>query len=264
MTDDEIKTLMTRAQNSDGSATTGAFLWWICSAGALLIFPWVGPLSLAISGVLAIFGIVFSAVGRQSDVRWRHDVALRSWRFVCEDDPRFQPDSPQTTRLKAQITQIYLDDPRGDSFPFAQALRLLEVAFSIQSRLERIMTHIHNLEDQWGQLAARLERLRALGEDNPQGEAQLARLRRDLEALRLGTDELNNSCLRLEKVLASVTERTEVKRLQREIGQLSNTSTAPLPDTDVSDFHDLERQIAREIETFLQLERETDAHLNEM
>ncbi len=105
-----------------------------------------------------------------------------------------------------------------------------------------------------------------MGDDNPQLERTLSQLDGDIEPLERNCESLRASCARLEAIVVSVEADARRRQLHREVGELTaGVSPQSSNALEVADEHlDLERQIGREIETFLALERETDAHLRDI
>jgi hypothetical protein len=110
-------------------------------------------------------------------------------------------------------------------------------------------------------------RLRALGDPNPLATANVEEMAREIPALERLADDILSSCHRLEAIVLSVHRAVQVKQLHREIAELKS-SVSPEKGGEsqlvAPEITDIERQIGREIETFLQLEQETDAHLREL
>ena len=115
-------------------------------------------------------------------------------------------------------------------------------------------------------LLQKQKQLRSLGDDNPAVEGTLATLESDIGPLERSGKALQASCARLEAIVLSVDAAAQRRQLHREVGELTAEARRDeVGALELSDEHlDLERQIGREIETFLQLERETDAHLREL
>lgn len=107
--------------------------------------------------------------------------------------------------------------------------------------------------------------LRELGEDYPQGARNLEQINGDLAALGRVHGQIHASCTRLEAIVIGVQKAAQSRELRRELEGLSArvapSSGALEPAFAAESLEDIERQIGREIETYLQLERETDEHL---
>lgn len=265
MTNDEVDVLVAHAQRAHGAAPlTGARLFW-CVAGIAAVSAHFGGIWFALFMVVVSGGIGFIArvAGKEANARWRHDFARRAWHFIAHDARAFHSDSTSTNSLKRRIGQIYESDPRGNGFPLSQAVRLLDAHLRQQKRLARIEAHIHSLSQQREQLLLKLARLHELGEDNPTGRIRLERLSKDIFALEISAVGIQASCSRLEAIVVKIHQAEEVKKLHREINQLSNGDSLA-PELQSEEANDIERQIGREIETFLRLERETDEHLRDV
>jgi hypothetical protein len=265
MTNEEVDVLVARAQRVSGAgAQSDSNYLWMVAGITLVLSPVNAPLLLPTTFVLGVIALVVRSAGREAHLRWREDFALRVWHYVAHQEPCFQVDSSEFNALKAKIALIYASDPQGHTFPVHQAIKLLEAFSRQQKRLTRVLSHIALLHRQRDELSQRLARLHELGEDNPTGRARLKRLDTDIFALETSTLSIQASCSRLEAIVDKVRQTVEVKKLHREINQLSLSETALASELQSEEANDIERQIAREIETFLRLERETDEHLRDV
>ena len=174
--------------------------------------------------------------------------------------------SGRAQKLSHDVARIYERDPRGEVLPLSQAVRLVLVWKQQTQRLELITRHLAELRPVRSTLIDKQKQLRDLGDDNSQLERALAQLDGDIEPLEQSYDSLWASCARLEAILVSVDAAARRRQLHREVGELTaGVSFQSENSLELADEHlDLERQIGREIETFLALERETDAHLREL
>ncbi|HEX8464963.1 MAG TPA: hypothetical protein VF627_10145 [Abditibacterium sp.] len=162
-----------------------------------------------------------------------------------------------------QIGNIYQHDPRGEFFPLPQAIKLLDAHYRQQKRVGLVSQRLDDLSDLKIRLSEKILQLRELGADNEEGLENLKRIETDEQALQPLKDQIEASCRRLEMILISVQTAFKTRQLQREISELGTRATPAAtlstlaPENELSD---IERQIGREIETFLRLERETERH----
>ena len=167
--------------------------------------------------------------------------------------------------LIGEIGRVYERDPHAETFPLPHAIRLVETWVGQQVRLEKLRAHLDEMRLLRGTLLEKQALLHDLGDDNSQLERTLARIERDLAPLEQDCNALRASCARLEAIVTTVDAAARRRELHREVGELTagfhhDADALALADEQL----DLERQIGREIETFLELERETDARLREL
>ena len=171
---------------------------------------------------------------------------------------------PSSVDLKNAIAFFYQQDPLADTLPLPQAVRLLDAHQSQQQRLEIISFRLEELCLLRQTMHEKLAQLHNLGEDAPEAKRRLAELERDEAALQHIHNQISASCARLETIFTSVQHAHQVRQLKRELGELSQVAGAHSDLALENDAFDIERQIGREIETFLRLERETDEHLRDV
>ncbi len=110
-----------------------------------------------------------------------------------------------------------------------------------------------------------MAQLQKLGEDYPQGARNLEQINTDLEALGKVHSQIHGSCTRLEVIVIGVQKSAQSHQLRSEIEGLNARVTRAAgtiePAFEAESLEEIERQIGREIETYLQLERETETHL---
>ena len=239
------------------------------------IFSWLGAACLwpVIWAFGAIFGIVeaaFVVAGLISSFEargdWQEFKAHRAatiWTKL-RSQPRYsEAMSPASRELSTQIGDIYQQDLLGEFFPLSQALRLLDTHHRQQQRSRLVSVRLRDLENVHIALASKIKQLHALGAEAQDGEQNLRQIEADTAALKTLKDQIEASCRRLEMILISVQTAFKTRQLQREISELGTRATPAAtlstlaPENELSD---IERQIGREIETFLQLERETERH----
>lgn len=266
MTNEEVDVLVVRAQRADGAAplTGSRFFWRVAGVAGVSAYFGGGWFALFMTVVAGGVGFIAYLSGKEADARWRHDLARRAWHFIAQDAKAFRSDLASTNSLKTLISRIYESDPRGNGFPLSQAVRLLDAYLRQQKRLARVGAHLHSLHQQKEQLLLKLARLNELGEDSTSGRERLELLLKDIFAFEVSTVAIQASCSRLEAIVIKVHRAAEVKNLHHEISQLSQSETSFAPEPQGDETFDIERQIGREIETFLQLERETDEHLRDV
>lgn len=266
MTDEQIKRLLAQAKRRfhlrnlalpvAGGAVTGAAVAMALARG---------------SGGLAVLFVAFSLlpgwhVSHEAWLRareFRRAPALGSWNALLVQG-RLVPDaSDSTLDLGWALSEVYRLDARGEFLPLVQAARLLQTYDSQQKRLDAIAQRTFNLYFSRRQLTDKAARLAALGDQNPAALSSLDAMNAELAALERLREETQASCERLETIVLSVHQAAQARQLNREIAELtagvSPSGGAALSAT--SDLYSVERQIGREIETFLRLERETDEHL---
>lgn len=163
------------------------------------------------------------------------------------------------------VRKIYKSESLGELLPLHQAIRLLDI-YRLQSKqLATVETRMRELNRLHESLLEKLEQLFALGEDHPEGKRNLQQINADYYALEEIRKGLKGSCTRLEMILISAQKAAQSRQIRRDLGDLSaklpRTTQASDMDVRVESLEDLERAVGREIETYLQLERETEEHL---
>ena len=275
MTNEEIERAVA---DCDRGAIMGQFFpaatSWAFSGVMLLLAFLTGPSS-PVDPFLNFFlwlAIIFSGVSAvvtfTSLQAWRKREALRArltWEALGRNQTFGTQLSEPTRRLGNDIQKIYDGDPTGKLFPLRQSMQLVDTHSRQQQRLILVENRLGELRSLQESLAGKMAQLRELGEDYPQGARNLEQLNEDLEALRRVHGQIRASCTRLEAIVIGVQKAAQSRQLRRELEGLS-ARVAPVggavePAFEAQSLEEIERQIGREIETYLQLERETDEHL---
>ncbi|BCM92752.1 hypothetical protein IAD21_04634 [Abditibacteriota bacterium] len=268
--DQQINRLVQRAEKSVSSS---AFLpTRIAGVVSLLLTPLMFVAEIGVGQ-----GIFMAAIGwGLTYLSWiaGKDLALQLksaraqliWREIRRSGVLAEPTAQD---LAERITQVYEHDLRAEFLPLSQAVRLTLVWKQQKERLSTIEHRVRQMKDLRATLLEKQQLLYELGDDNAALEQTLARLDHDTDALECNGIALGASCSRLESLVTEVNAAARRRQLHREIGELA--AQVPLdkantePTLATREEHlDLERQITREIETYLQLERETDAHLRDL
>lgn len=275
MTNQEIDKVVA---DSDRSASIGIFFpvaaSWFFSGLALLMSVLVGPTSAADS-LLNFFlwlGVGFSGVSAYATLSsmktWQQrekERARLTWEYMGRNQTFGTALSEATRRLGNDVQKIYNGDPTGKIFPLRQSIRLVDTHSRQQQRLFIVENRLGELRGLQESLAGKMAQLHELGEDYPQGARNLEQINADLEALGRVHGQIRGSCTRLEAIVIGVQKAVQSRQLRRELEGLS-ARVAPSNGAIESAFEaesleDIERQIGREIETYLRLERETEEHL---
>ncbi len=222
----------------------------------------------------AIFGALLALpalhASREAAVLWREfkrAPALRLWRELIDRRWLLALPSEPTEKLARSIRGLYETDWRGEVLPLPQAARLLLIYDLQRRRLAGIHERLNQLEVVREQLRERGARLQQLGDQTPLVSTSVSNLSNEIADLERLGEEIFASCHRLEDILVSVGRAVQVKQLHREIVDLTSVispRTAESLAKGAPEIIDIERQIGCEIETFLRLERETDAHLRDV
>ena len=177
----------------------------------------------------------------------------------------FGPLSTPSQEVGNQIQKIYYLDPKGELLPLRQAIRLFDTFCRQQARLNIVTERLWQLNGLQETLLNKMARLQELGENYEQGARNLEQINDDYEALSGIAKQIQGSCARLEMLLISAEKAIQSRQLRRELNELSALMPRPTqavePAFEAESLETIERQIGREIETYLQLERETEEHL---
>ncbi len=272
MTNQQIERLIRKAE-------TGAFSRYFVAARVGGVVALLAPLCAfyyPLSGEGVVLGALLAiAASAATWSNWRDGRAIarkfyrnraRSIWVELSATNIFGEDTYALRGMLLRVEALYERDPEAQVLPFIQAVRLVQVWHQQQSRLSLIRSHVAQMSETRVTLIEKQAQLRALGDDNAAIGQTLARLEGDIGPLERSSETLRASCARLEAIVLSVDAAAQRRQLHREVGEL--TADVRRDDEgalELRDEHlDLERQIGREIETFLQLERETDAHLREL
>ncbi|WP_157947566.1 hypothetical protein [Abditibacterium utsteinense] len=212
-------------------------------------------------------GSICTLTAIQSWAHFRKRRAATLWNNLCSQTRFGRQLSPVSTELAGQIQKIYQQDLQGEFFPVSQALQLLDTHHRQQERSQLVSNRLLDLKGLHFALSEKIKELRELGTEHEEGNKNLAQIEADAQALRALKGQIETSCRRLEMILISVQTAFKTRQLQREISDLGKRSTSSTTLDTFSPEHELsaiERQITREVETFLQLERETDRHMREI
>jgi hypothetical protein len=266
MTNEEIDALLDDITKSvEHSAPPLSKVLWSSSAicAPLSFLPVAGRYFAVFTLALAVGAIM---VG--SENRPLQQPALAIWREWMRREEHHERGLgfSATVRMRWEIKKIYEDDPRGEIFPLKQAVRLVDTFNRQQQRLETVIAHLETLRQTRELLIEKAARLHELGDKSRDVGATLARVERDLPALQKLSDEINASCYRLDALLVSVRKAIQVKQLHQELDELTAVVTPEqaIETVQSDDLNNIEAQITQEIETFLRLERDTDAHLRQI
>ncbi len=235
----------------------------LCST-TIYFVPGIWFVGVGLAGFCGTFALIQSLIARDVQKELKAHRAPTVWGHLMGFDlfgARLQASSVD---LKNAIASLYEQDPNAQTLPLPQAVRLLDAHVHQQKRLEIISYPLNELQRLRRAMHEKLARLRDLGEDAPEAKRRLTELERDEVALRGIHNQTSASCARLESIFTSVQHAHQVRQLKRELGELSQAAGSSSELALESDAFDIERQIGREIETFLRLERETDEHLRDV
>lgn len=269
MTNHHIDVLIGNAEKEVSSSSfAGA---WLVGGFSLLISPLVLVEGVnVIAGMMAMVGWIATCSllsdGRKGRVDVQQNRARSIWDEFRRSDAFGASESLKVRELTREIARVYEIDPQGEVLPISQAVRLVLVWKQQQECLQLIIERLGQMRVLRETLLSKQRLLHDLNDHNSGVERTIARLNDDIEPLDRSCDAFLASCARLEAMISSVEAQARRRQLHREIGQLTTqVIPGPMDSLELSNEHlDLERQITREIETFLQLERETDAHLREL
>jgi len=269
MTNEEAERLIAKAtkrlkgKTFKNSRMTG--LWALC----LLPFSFVSGYGIGFGTASGIFAFM-SAICYFTDISDNQELkkkgAWETWDSITTFDFSIPHTAHATFLLKNSIAVVYQEDTNAQTFPLVQAIRLLDAHARQEERLQIVENRLNELNALSGGMTAKLARLRELGEDVPEAQRRLSQLERDEAALGNIASQIAASCARLEAIFTGVQHAHQVRQLKRELGELSQVAGSS-SDSGLAldgDAFDIERQIGREIETFLRLERETDQHLRDV
>ena len=268
MTNEEIDAIIKHNRRSlEGQATFSSKYFGIFT----LVFGIMGFVSLPLSWALVSFAILnfLSYVVILGGVRQvkmqRKESARLIWKKLGINHTFGSNLSLSTRQLGTEIQKIYNGKSAGELFPLRQSIRLIDTHNRQQQRLQIVENRLRELRGLQENLSSKLAQLRELGEDYPQGARNLEQINGDLAALGKVHGQIRASCARLEAIVIGVQKVAQSRELRRELeglsAQLPQQKNAVEPAFEAQSLEEIERQIGREIETYLQLERETDEHL---
>ena len=268
MNNQEIDSLIERHDSAlkRGAALAPASMWF-----GSIAFSVVALLSLSIAWAMFVFGVLasaslFSTFETIKEIKKRRSNGARLiWEKLGDNHVFGNKLSLPTRQLGTNIQKIYQLDPSGQILPLRQAIRLLDTFARQQQRSQLLETRLSELDELRQTLIGKLAQLHELGEDHPESSRNLQQITDDYDGLKGIHDQIRSSCHRLELILIAVQKAVQSRRLHRELDDLNarlpRSTAAVEPAFEAESLTDIERQIGREIETFLQLERETEAHL---
>ncbi len=276
MTDDEIGALLVDIEKSLRSQIfVGSKVSWLVSltTAPLIFIPGAGVgLGFGIfSGVMAFVGWLTNHDGRIEWQKVQDNRARYLWREWTQRESlkELGQGFEKTVQMRDDISEIYESNPRGDILPLNQAIRLVNTLDSQQERLDQVANHVEGLRELRTQLLEKSAQLQKLGKKTQSVQSILRQIEEDVNPLETLGRQIEASCHRLELLLISVKKAMQIKQLHNEIDSLTSSICADVTEAleetiATDDLSNIERQITREVETFLRLERETDRHLREI
>jgi DNA repair exonuclease SbcCD ATPase subunit len=272
MNDQHVKKMIREAEKQTGTSSyKGARLMAMLTV-APTPFIFLGGLPIIVVVLSGVCGLITASLWSDG-LKFKRDLTKRRartlWQQINENSAFGDNPSSQERELLKGIGRIYDRDPQGETLPLPQAIRLTLVWKQQQQRLQTIESHITEMQFARTTLQEKQNLLRELNDENSGLDRALARLDDDITPLGRSHNALRASCTRLEALIVEIDSTIRRRELHREADNITarlpsgnSTTTSSL---EVSDEHlELERQIGREIETYLQLERETDAHLRDL
>ena len=238
---------------------------------AFVAFLTLGVLGLVLEQSFTAFTVLFVPViisilslGMAAQSHNRHKRA-RFWNCVRKSG--FAGDEPtaDTKLLIDKIVEIQTATPGNELLTLRQAVKLVATYQRQSQHLQAIKARLATLNSTYETVSKKIKQLQALGESHAAGLRNLEQTRADFHALQKVAREIQSSCDRLEAIVNNVKKTAKARQLHHELDQMSArvapSSGAVEPAFAAESLEDIERQIGREIETYLQLERETDEHL---
>ncbi len=197
--------------------------------------------------------------------RFKRNRKVYFWNLVKKHGLFDQKPTDGTRLLVDKIINIQTATPGSELLLMRQAVKLV-AAYQQQSRqLQAVEARLAKLGSTRETLTEKIKQLQALGENHSTGLRNLEQTRAGFEILQKVAAEIQSSCDRLEAILNTVRKTARARQLHRELDQLSAldapSSQTIEPAFEAESHEDIERQIGREIETYLRLERETEEHL---
>ena len=215
----------------------------------------------------ALFLVVACAVsvavwikGRQ----FQRDRSRRFWGEIKAHGLSGEAPTPATRQLIDRIIAIGAAPGESELLVLRQAVKLVAAHDHQQRQLQGVEARLSQLNGTRETLIEKIEQLQLLGEDHAPGRGNLRAITGQCEALQGVALRIRQGCERLEMILDSVQKAAQTRRLRRELDQISALSPSIQtvePALQAESPEEIERQIGREIETYLQLERETEEHL---
>ncbi len=271
MNDHEIETIIQQAEKQVGSdsLTSARFMGVATAVPTPFLFLVHAPV-VVIGTFWAVCWFVTGCLwvdGRKVKRDLMKARAQTLWQEMERIGAFDEKSSLKQRQFLKDIARIYERDPQGEILPLSQAIRLVLAWKQQQKRLNAIGAHLEQMRIARTTLQGKQKLLRELNDENVGVERALARLNDDIAPLERSYDILRASCTRLESLIVEVDASVRRRELHREVGELTaRLSLGQKPEAlELSSEHlDIERQIGREIETYLQLERETNVQLRDL
>ncbi len=271
MTNQEIDQLVFRGQRQSllrflVKSPLSSLSSFLCVVALLLIlFTVLAHDYVMAGGTFCLFAVYVAAVARKHVKSFGRYRGTHFWDFLADEGISGRPVEAATARLIRTVARIQRL-PRGlEMLPMRQAVRLIETYQLQQLELRRLNARSHEWRTLRRTLSEKLAQLRGIGEDHREGQNRLAEIDVQCESLHRLQQPIEDSCTRLELIVISVEKAVLSRQLRAEIGTLNEGVTgsdAPTePAFEAQSLEEIERQIGREIETYLRLERETDEYL---
>ena len=228
-----------------------------------LPYSWGVPL-LAVAGGVGLWS-VYTTEGAFSERRnledWR---SLYLWRRVSRSQAFGSPLKGLTREVRDIIEEIYSTDAGESLLPLAQAVRIFDIYIRQQRQLNPINASLTRLYALRQPFVTKTAQLTALGETRAKSPEE-HRLDDEIYWAETARSQAESSCNRLEKIVEEIHRKSQARQIQLELNDLREQLPQPVAAVE-SEFapeslEEIERQIGREIETYLRLERETDEHL---
>ncbi|MBW3636381.1 MAG: hypothetical protein KY445_07945 [Armatimonadetes bacterium] len=250
-----------------------SFALWILTS-FFLVFGSIAQYFIAwYAGLLISAGIVFFAWAliatsqsrrRLTEFEQIETKTLELWQDISKSRVFGWPIRGAALEVRKQIEEIYSTDDGAVLLPLSHAIRLFDVHMRQMKRLKPVNSRLIHLYSLRQPLVVKTAQLQTLGKDYTKSQKE-EWLDSEIDALEGIRFEVESSCRRLEKLVEQIGQEAQSRQLHRELDEL----TAQLPHSTQSfepsfapeSLQDLERQIGREIERYLQLERETEEHL---
>ena len=167
--------------------------------------------------------------------------------------------------IRERVDQIYSMRSGEHLLPLSHAIRLLDVCVRQQTQLKPINARrfrLYTLRQKFETKIAQLQGLGANREKSPE-ERQLDF---EIEWTENARYEISSSCDRLYNIIEQVHREAQARQLRDELDDLQSQLPRAIPSRiepsfEAESLEEIERQIGREIETYLRLERETEEHL---
>ena len=196
---------------------------------------------------------------------FERDRGRRIWCHMVRSGVFGKPLVGTARNLSEKIQAIYAIDPQASLLPLPQAVRLFDVYRRQRERRNAIDDRLGDLHSTRAALVAKTDQLQQLGEHRSIAR-EVELLATEIEPLEELRDKTAESYRRLEAVIGPVLQTVQARQLHRELDDLQSQLPGEIPPHieptfEAESLEEIERQIGREIETYLRLERETEGHL---